>query len=174
MPIRKSVAETMLVGGDREAWFERSERALASQKFKKISIRRELSQVKADYKPVIGTLSGDVVVTLIPEGPNTRLEITATAAIDNVYALGRSPGRKLIAKFKEGVASLGEPVEPVADTREAADVPSTTATVEDLQRLAGLHANGALTDSEFAAAKSQLLFKDASGGEPRGAAGDGE
>src|SRR4051794_6613388 len=149
MPIRKSVAETMLVGGDREAWFERSERAFASQKFKKISIRRELSQVKADYKPIIGTLSGDVVVTLIPEGPNTRLEITATAAIDNVYALGRSPGRKLIEKFKEGVASLGEPVElVVADTGDDPQTPSaSTRTVGDLERLRDLHAEGAITDA---------------------------
>lgn len=153
MAIRKSVEETLVVGGSPEQWFASCEQALKSQKFKKVVVTRELGQVKGDYKPMIGTLHGDVLLVLVPDGANTRIEIKATAAADNVYALGRSPGAKLIEKFKEGLLSSGFDITPpVQDTKTPTESMS-----EELERLADLHERGALDAEEFKAAKSRLL-----------------
>jgi Short C-terminal domain len=73
--------------------------------------------------------------------------------------------RELESDIGFAIASLGESVEPVTEAEDDAEAPGSTGTVEDLQRLAELHANGALTDREFAAAKAQLLFTEASGDE---------
>jgi hypothetical protein len=148
--IRKMVEEQLVVPGQREQWLGLCERALTSQKFKKVSVNSTLGQVRGDFKPIIGTLSGDIVVTVTPEDHNVRLTVRATANVDNVFALGGSPGGKLIEKFKAGLGAIETPLAaPQA-------VPSIAIT-EQLERLAVMRGAGSLTDAEFQQAKSQLL-----------------
>ncbi|NMM24198.1 MAG: SHOCT domain-containing protein [Phycicoccus sp.] len=150
MGIRKMVEEQMVVPGGRDEWLGLCQQALISQKFKKVSLNSTLNQVRGDFKQIIGTLWGDIVVTLTPEGPNVRLTVRATANVDNVYALGSSPGGKLIAKFKAG---LGPVKMPLVAPQEGHPIPIT----EQLERLAVMRGAGSLTDAEFQQAKSQLL-----------------
>jgi carbon monoxide dehydrogenase subunit G len=74
------------------------------QGFKRITRSETLYQVTGDWKPILGTLNGDVQITLLPEGEDmTRMNIKATGAVDNIYALFGSPGERLIAKVKAGL-----------------------------------------------------------------------
>jgi hypothetical protein len=150
MGIRKTVEEQMVVPGDRDEWLGLCERSLKSQKFKKVSVNSALGQVRGDFKQIIGTLWGVIVVTVTPEGPNVRLTVRATANVDNMFALASSPGGKLIQKFKAGLG----PIETLQAAPQA--VPSIAIT-EQLERLAVMRGAGSLTDAEFQQAKSQLL-----------------
>lgn len=163
MGIRKAVDDSIFVSGDRDAWYGYCEQALLTKKFKKVVVDRTLGQVRGNYKPIIGTLFGDVQITLIPDGPNTRLDIQATANVDNVYSLGRSPGGKLIGMFKQGLAGLNVATPPISP-QTPSDVQSTPETShpqqtmsEELARLGHLHASKVLSDEEFTAAKAKLL-----------------
>lgn len=150
MGIRKTIEEQMVVPGDRDEWLSLCERSLKSQKFKKVDVNSTLGQVRGDFKPHIGTIFGDVIITVTPEGPNTRLTVRATANVDNVYALMSSPGAKLIEKFKAGLGPLET---PLAAPNVIASIPMT----DQLERLVAMRAAGSLTDAEFQSAKSQLL-----------------
>lgn len=104
MPVRKSVEEAIVVNGSREDWLEKCASVMRAQGFKRVMTDETLFQVTGNWKPVIGTLYGDVQVAVLPDGDNTRLQITGTGAVDNIYALFGSPGKRLIAKFKSGIA----------------------------------------------------------------------
>ena len=151
MAIRKTVEESFAATGTVEAWLARSEEALSRAGFKKIQIDRALGQVRGDFKQWVGTLWGDLLVTLSPAvGSNVQVHLRATANIDNIYSLGRSPGQKLIEKFK---AELGD----IPPAREHSGEADGSALSAELQRIADLHATGALDDAEFAEAKKKLL-----------------
>jgi Short C-terminal domain len=151
MAIRKSVEESFVSAGTVEDWLARSEAALSRAGFKKIKIDAALGQVRGDYKQWVGTLWGDLLVSLSPAvGRNVQVHLHATANVDNIYALGRSPGQKLIDKFK---AELGE-VLPAEQQVSDTDGGSLSA---ELQRLGDLRATGVLDDAEFAEAKKKLL-----------------
>ncbi len=93
-----------MVDGDRAAWVERCHRALDSAGFTKVEARPEFGQVTGSYKKL--SVWGDIAITLVPDGDaRTRIDATATAAVDNVYALFGSPGRKIIARFKDALSS---------------------------------------------------------------------
>jgi hypothetical protein len=104
VPVRKSVEETVVVKGDREDWLEECATVMRRQGFKPVTCDETLYQINGNWKPVIGTLNGDIQVTLLPEGDDmTRMQIKGTGAVDNIYALFGSPGKRLIAKFKSGI-----------------------------------------------------------------------
>lgn len=91
--------------GDREDWFEECAAVMRRQGFKPVMCNETLFQINGSWKPVIGTLHGEIQVTLLPEGDDmTRMQITGTGAVDNIYALFGSPGKRLIAMFKSGIA----------------------------------------------------------------------
>jgi hypothetical protein len=46
---------------------------------------------------------GAIAVTLLPEGGNTKIVAKATANIDNIFALFKSPGQTILAAFKQGL-----------------------------------------------------------------------
>jgi hypothetical protein len=150
MGIRKTVEEQMVVPGSRDEWLCLCERSLKSQKFKKVSVNSTLGQVRGDFKQYIGTIWGDIIITLTPEGPNTRLTVRATANVDNASALFSSPGAKMIEKFKAGLGPLEAPMTAPA---VIASIPVT----DQLERLMAMRGDGSLTDAEFQSAKTQLL-----------------
>src|SRR5438270_475220 len=104
MAIRKTVEETLVVDGKREDWLGKCAGAMRDQDFTRISESQSLYEVTADYKkwrPGAGW--GTLAVTLHPEGERTRMVLRATANVDNIWALFRSPGRQIIDRFKAGL-----------------------------------------------------------------------
>jgi hypothetical protein len=101
MAIRKSVEEVIVVAGPREMWLNRCAQALQNSGFTKIGVNPGLFQVSGDYKKL--SIWGEILIILLPEGPNTRLAVKSTANVDNVYALFKSPTKEIISKFKEGL-----------------------------------------------------------------------
>lgn len=154
MAIRKSVEDRFLVNGSVGTWISRVEAALKQQGFKKIQSNPSTGQVTGDFKPWVGTLHGEVQVTLSPKGGHTELSVVATANADNVYAAVSSPGKRLIEKLKVGLKSTG--------SFEAAGALDENATAgisvsDELARLGELHGKGLIDDAEFKAAKSKFL-----------------
>jgi hypothetical protein len=79
------------------------EQALNNAGFKKVVKNAILGQVTGNFKPIIGTLFGEITVTVLPEVENVRLRIDAVANVDNIYAAAKSPGGRLISKFKDAL-----------------------------------------------------------------------
>jgi len=156
MAIRKSVQERFSARGDVATWLPQVEAAFRQQGFKNVRVTPGIGQVEADFKPWVGTLFGDVRVTLLQQGQQTQFNVTASANVDNVFALvGDSPGKRLIDKLKDGLRSTDAFQEaPSEDVRpdEAGGRIS-----DQVARLADLHAKGVLDDAEFKAAKAKLL-----------------
>ena len=73
---------------------------------------------------------------------------TAKAEFDAAYG----EGKEVASRLRKEAKAKGE-------TPEAPEVPQTRGdeTLDQLERLAALHANGTLTDGEFSAAKAKLL-----------------
>ena len=68
-------------------------------------VSEALGQLSGDYKKA--TVWGSLQVTLLPEGEaQTRLDLEATANVDNVFAAFGSPGKKIIERSREVVAHL--------------------------------------------------------------------
>lgn len=102
MAIRKSAEATYVVDGQREQWLGRCAEALRSQGFRNIRTDRTLFEVSADLKRA--TVWGSIAVALIPEGNgSTRLVAKATANVDNVFSLFKSPTGKILDDFKSGL-----------------------------------------------------------------------
>lgn len=102
MAIRKSADEVIVVEGLREQWLEKCEAALRQGGFSKISSDRELWQIHANYKKM--TVWGTLDITLRPHGDgSTELHARATANVDNVFALFRSPTKHILESFKSGL-----------------------------------------------------------------------
>jgi hypothetical protein len=58
--------------------------------------------VTCNYKKF--TTWGEIQVTLVPEGDgNTKINACATANVDNVFALFKSPGRAIVGAFKSNL-----------------------------------------------------------------------
>ncbi len=106
MGIRKSYVEELVVQGTREHWLNLSQQALNNAGFKKVISNAVLGQVAGNFKPIIGTLYGEITVTILPEGDNVRLRIDALANVDNIYAAAKSPGSRLITKFKDALTAI--------------------------------------------------------------------
>lgn len=101
MAVRKSAEETVVVAGDRETWMVKCRQALERSGFSKIEAMPALFQLQGGYKKA--TVYGEILLTLLPEGSSTRINIKATANMDNLFALLKSPTKEIIKKFKEGL-----------------------------------------------------------------------
>ncbi len=102
MAWRKSAEETLVLAGGRDEWLPKVQRTLETTGFKKVEASQTLFQAKGNYKSM--TIFGDILVTLLPEGAgHTRIQMKATAHVDNIFALFRSPTRKLLERFKAGL-----------------------------------------------------------------------
>ena len=102
MAIRKSVEEVIVVDGPRNQWISRCEEALRSRGFGGVKANSALNQVEGTYHKFF--VWGEVLVTLLPEGGNTKIVAKATANVDNIYALFSSPTKKILTAFKDGLA----------------------------------------------------------------------
>lgn len=102
MAVRKDVDESFVVSGKREDWFKKCEEALVNNGFKDVKLSTALFQIEANYKQA--TTWGVIQLTLHPEGENTKIIAKATANVDNVFALFKSPGKTIIEAFKKGIA----------------------------------------------------------------------
>jgi hypothetical protein len=101
MGIRKSTEETFVVSGTREEWLKKTQEALTEQGFTKIKASDTLFQIEANYKKL--TVWGNIILTLIPEGGDTKINAKATANVDNIFALFKSPGQTILSAFKSGL-----------------------------------------------------------------------
>lgn len=99
---RRSVEESLIVDGSREEWFAKCRQTMETQGYKKVTASESLGQLTGDPKQRIGTVWwGSLTVTLTPEGSSrTRLTLTGTANVDNIFAMFGSPGQKVIDRFK--------------------------------------------------------------------------
>jgi hypothetical protein len=101
MAIRKTVEEEIVVSGSREDWLDKCTSTLEKNGFTQIIKSKALYQIEANYKKF--TIWGSIQVALMPVGSDTKIKATATANVDNIYALFKSPGKTVLAKFKEGL-----------------------------------------------------------------------
>jgi len=102
MAIRRSVEEVLVVDGVRNQWVSRCEQALRSGGFGGVKVNTALNQVEGVYHKFF--VWGEIVVTLLPEGGNTKIVAKATANVDNIWALFSSPTKKILQTFKAGLA----------------------------------------------------------------------
>lgn len=102
MAIRKSKEEVFVVDGDRELWLQRCQAALERGRFSDVNVSAALWQLQARYRKL--TTWGSIDITLLPvsEG-QTKVTVVVTSNVDNIYALFRSPGTKILEAFKEGL-----------------------------------------------------------------------
>ncbi len=101
MAIRKSIEETISVSGEREMWIEKCKTSLTKAGFKNINTNIVTFQVGGELKNL--TIFGEILLTLLPENNNTKIIMKATANIDNIYALFKSPTKAILNKFKENI-----------------------------------------------------------------------
>lgn len=98
MAIRKSKEEVFSVKGNIDEWLSKAEQALHKGGFTNIEVNRLLNQLTGNYKKV--TIWGEIIVILIPEGDNVKINTKSTANVDNIFALFNSPNQKIIDQFK--------------------------------------------------------------------------
>lgn len=101
MAVRKNVEESFVINGKREDWLKACEDSLKNNGFKDVKLSSALFQIEASYKKA--TTWGVIQITLQPEGENTRIIAKATANVDNIFALFKSPGKTIIDSFKKGI-----------------------------------------------------------------------
>jgi hypothetical protein len=155
MAVRKSVEDAVVVSGPREQWLAACKYALESQGFTKVDVSAALFQIKANYKKA--TVWGDLEVTLVPEGADaTKINAKATANIDNLFAAFSSPGRKIIDRFKQGIASTKVDLTPPAPAASAG-FSGTLSVADQIRQLGELRDQGLVTADEFEAKKAELL-----------------
>jgi hypothetical protein len=100
MAIRKNKEEVFVVDGDRELWLKRCQAALEGGGFSDIKVSAALWQLQARYRKL--TIWGSIDITLLPaSAEQTTVTVVATSNVDNIYALFRSPGAKILEAFKE-------------------------------------------------------------------------
>jgi len=98
MVIRSSIEEEITVAGDGSIWLEKCASALAEAGFTKVQTNATLFQLQVDYRTM--TISGGLQVTLTITSPHTKVALTVTANVDNIFALFRSPGKLILGAFK--------------------------------------------------------------------------
>ena len=97
--------------GDTEEWLGRCTSALEHQGFRNIEIVCQLGQAHASYKKL--TVWGWIDITLVPrDSGQTEMRLVVTANVDNLYALFRSPTRKILQAFKAGLLEYPGAAEP--------------------------------------------------------------
>ncbi len=106
MAVRKAVEDAFVVDGSRENVARLCQQALAKRPFSAATFSDVLHQARANYRTL--TIWGEIVVTLTPEaGERTRIVAKASAGVDNLYAVFRSPTRTILSAFKENYSEAG-------------------------------------------------------------------
>jgi Short C-terminal domain len=122
-----------------------------------------------DYRNLVGVqlhtgmMSGAVVLQA-PGQTGTRTSVWQQGDSDPYKAPNAIPINRPYDQAEAGVARLRQLVHAAQDGRRAtpaAPAPAASSLVDEIKRLADLHAAGALTDEEFAAFKAQLLRRGA-------------
>ena len=153
MPVKKKYEDEIRVGGAPAENIKNVSTALEAAGFKKVVTLPAASRVTGNWKPLMGTLWGDITVTLVADGPNTLVSMVSVAAVDNAYALAKSPGGRIFAKFLDAFLPLVSEVQASAETAST----SQGDVSDSLQKLASMYAEGLLTQEEFDSAKAKLL-----------------
>ncbi len=99
MAIRKSRDSSLVVEGDRADWVSHTVGAMRRAGFTKIEPNEPLGVVTGEYHKA--TTWGKLEVTLRPVTGGTEVAMHATANVDNIYALFRSPTDKVIQAFRD-------------------------------------------------------------------------
>jgi hypothetical protein len=103
MGVRKSKEENFQINGSLNAVIEKCHRALQIGGFNKISFNETINQFEAEYKQIIGTVWGEIKITLTTNGALVNVNAVAWANVDNIYALFSSPIDKILLKFKSNL-----------------------------------------------------------------------
>jgi hypothetical protein len=101
MAIRKSNEETFLVAGHPEQVIDLCAFALKGNGFTQVVVNPRLGQLEAKLHKL--SIWGEILITLFPDGNNTKIVTKTTANVDNVFALFSSPTKKIIDAFKAGL-----------------------------------------------------------------------
>jgi hypothetical protein len=102
MAVRRSIEEKVVVNGERSELLERCRTALQRGGFSKIDVNGVLFQVDARYRKF--TTSGTLQLTLLPVPGGAEISMRSTANADNIYALFRSPNKKILRAFKDNLS----------------------------------------------------------------------
>ena len=103
MGVRKSKEENFQINGSLSEVIEKCYRALQNGGFKKIRFNETINQFEADYKQVVGTIWGEIKITLTVNSGLVNVNVVAWANVDNIYALFSSPIDKILLKFKSNL-----------------------------------------------------------------------
>lgn len=101
MGIRKSKEETFFIKGNVEDVLLKSQEALVRGNFTNVKMNSTINQVTGNYKKM--TVWGELIVSVLPEGENVKINAKSTANIDNIFALFTSPNQKILNKFKNNL-----------------------------------------------------------------------
>jgi hypothetical protein len=153
MPVKKKYEDEFKIGGSPADNLALATTALERAGFKKVSADVRLYRVTGNWKPLVGTLWGDITVTLVADGSNTLVQLLSVAAVDNIYAAAKSPGYRIFEKF----LSEFSPVTTPASGESSSSTQSTGDVSEKLAELLKMHQAGHLSDAEFEAAKKSIL-----------------
>jgi len=101
---RRAEEEEFVAEGDGRPWLPTVAGALGERGFTAINVHHALRQVDADYRS--RSLRGKIVVTLLPGAGNvTSINARAIGEGANLRVGFASPGRRLIARFRDGLAA---------------------------------------------------------------------
>ncbi len=132
MGVRKSKEENFQINGSLNEVIEKCRQALQDGGFKKIKFNTTINQFEADYKQVVGTVWGEIKITLIGSNDSgisvgdeafkvqndgtimrvggtktnngsVNVNVVAWANVDNIYALFSSPIDKILSRFKDNL-----------------------------------------------------------------------
>ena len=147
MAIRKKYEDSLIVGGSPEENLEKALQSLQKAGFKKVRREGSLLRLKGEWKPLVGTLYGDILLSMSPQGANTQIDIVISAAVDNAYALFNSPGERIKTKFLEEFSLLSE-------APETKGPKNTTSKLLDLEEL---RSQGLITEEEYKQGRLRII-----------------
>lgn len=103
MAMRRVAEATLNVTGPTDSWLPRCKQALEATGFSQVKVTDVLHQVTGKYRTF--TTVGEIEVSLAPNGENTTIHAKATANVDNIFVLFRSPTGTILSKFKQGLGA---------------------------------------------------------------------
>lgn len=99
MGIRKSKEETFKTTENINDLIIKIEHALLKGDFSNIKTNIPRNQITGDYKNL--TVWGEIIITLLPEIENVKINAKSTANVDNVFTLFTYPNQKIFDQFKK-------------------------------------------------------------------------
>ncbi|MET4638324.1 SHOCT domain-containing protein [Mycetocola sp. 2940] len=105
MPKTKEAQAAFRVDSPVTEVFPHVETALVEAGFKRVTADAARQKVNGEWKPLFGTLWGELSVALHPLGTTTSVMVTSRAAIDNIHAATRDPNQRLFELFREKMSA---------------------------------------------------------------------